>query len=198
MSGQTMRHVSGITGAGPLFQRAMMLAMEDVPSPRPLSETSLEEKTICALSGELAGPSCPSTVQEKFAPGTSPRKPCSMHGPGGVDLGPHYYDWAAHEGVRTLTSAETGGALAQLAFPTDGSEFLRDRDLPEEDQTIPVRALPPRGGGALELQLDRGERIPLAAPYSTRIPALRGAHQLRLFRGSALEPDAAIAFRVGG
>ena len=37
MSGQTMQHVSGITGAGPLFNRAMTLAMEGVDAPQPLA-----------------------------------------------------------------------------------------------------------------------------------------------------------------
>ncbi len=198
MSGATMHHVSGITGAGPLFQRAMLLAMESVATPAPLEEASLEEHTVCALSGELAGPRCPSTVRERFRPGTAPRKPCSMHGEEGLDVGPHFYDWAAREGVDTLARAESGGALAELAFPADGDEFLRDRDLPDEDQTIPVRALAPRGASALELQIDDGPRLPLAAPYSTRVPAHLGPHRLRLFRPGQPAPDAQLAFRVRG
>jgi penicillin-binding protein 1C len=199
MSGATMHHVSGITGAGPLFQRAMLLAMDGVATPAPLSEgVSLEEHAICALSGELAGPECPSTVREKFVPGSAPKRTCAMHGPEGLDVGAHYYDWAAHEGLHTLAKAESGGPLAALAFPADGDEFLRDRDLPDEDQTIPIRALAPRGGGLLELQLDDGPRAQLAAPYSTRVPARRGAHSLRLYRSGASTPDETIAFRVDG
>jgi len=199
MSGETMHHVSGITGAGPLFQRAMSLAMDEIDSPRPLTEgVPLEEATICALSGELAGPHCPSTAQEKFVPGTAPKHVCAMHSAGGVDLGPHYYDWAAHEGVATLQGATTGAAQAALEFPSDGDEFLRDRDLPDEDQTIPVRALAPRGGGALELQLDDGPRTRLAAPYSTRVPAQHGEHRLKLFRQGSSTPDAEASFIVRG
>jgi penicillin-binding protein 1C len=199
MSGATMHHVSGITGAGPLFQRAMLLAMESVDTPVGLGEgAALEEHAICALSGELAGPHCPSTALEKFVPGSAPKTPCSMHGEDGLDLGPHYYDWAEHEGVHTLAKAQTGGAKAALAFPAEGDQFLRDRDLPDEDQTIPVRALAPRGGGPLELQLDDGPRVALGSPYSTRVPASHGAHRLRLFRGGAGSPDAQVAFRVDG
>ena len=199
MSGATMHHVSGITGAGPLFQRAMLLAMDGIEAPAPLSEeVALEEHTVCALSGELAGPHCPSTVREKFIPGSAPKKPCSMHTEEGLDLGPHYYDWAAHEGVETLAKAESGNARAELAFPANGDEFLRDRDLPDEDQTIPVRALAPHGGGALELQLDEGPRTALAQPYSTRVPAQRGVHRLRLFRGGEPTPDDTVEFRVSG
>ena len=199
MSGQTMKHVSGITGAGPLFHRALALAMEAVPSPAPLFDPAeFEEAPVCALSGDLPGPDCPATVAERFVPGTAPRRRCAMHGPGGLDLGPRYYDWAAREGLFTLTSARGGGERAELAFPGEGDEYLRDRDLPEPFQTIPVRAVAPRGGGSLELQLDEGPRLVLPPPYSTRVPAEPGRHLLRLFRAGQEQPDARVRFKVGG
>ncbi len=198
MSGETMRHVSGITGAGPLFHRIMALAMAGIKKPLPLYDAALEEREVCALSGELAGPHCPGTVLEKFAPGTAPREQCSMHSRGGLDLGPRFYDWAAHEGVRTQTLAQSAGEHATLAFPRDGDEFLRGRDLPDAFQTIPVRALSPRGGGILEWQLDDGPRAQLPPPFSARIPASRGKHVLRLYRPGLSSPDATAVFTVSG
>jgi penicillin-binding protein 1C len=198
MTGATMRQVSGITGAGPLFHRILELSMAGIEKPEPLWEAAFEEHDVCALSGELAGPHCPSTVHEKFAPGTAPRAQCAMHGNGGLDLGPRFYDWAAHEGVRTRSDAATGGSRAELTFPRDGDEFLRGRDLPDAYQTIPVRALAPQGGGSLQLQLDDAARTDLTAPFSTRIPARRGHHVLRLFRAGADTPDATAQFVVNG
>src|SRR5207253_10779200 len=99
MSGRTMQHVSGITGAGPLFHRIMTLAMAGIDRPAPLYAVSFEEHDICALSGELAGPWCPSTVHEKFAPGTAPRTQCPMHRRSGIDFGPRFSGWAAREGL---------------------------------------------------------------------------------------------------
>jgi penicillin-binding protein 1C len=198
MSGATMRHVSGITGAGTLFHRILSLAMQGITNPLPLYDAALEEMQVCALSGEAAGPHCPSAVREKFAPGTAPHARCPMHGAPGLDLGPRFYDWAAHEGVRTLSSASSGGERAALAFPRPGDEFLRGRDLPDDFQTIPVRVLAPRGGGALELQLDQGPRTELRAPFSTRIPARRGRHLLQLFRAGHALPDASASFVVDG
>jgi penicillin-binding protein 1C len=197
MSGETMRNVSGITGAGPLFHRILSLAMRGV-DPQPLYDAALEEREVCALSGELLGPSCPASVREKFAAGTAPRERCSMHRAAGTDLGPRFYDWAAHEGVRTLQQPLSGSTRAALAFPRDGDEFLRGRDLPDAYQTIPVRALVPSGGAGLELQLDDGARLPLPAPFSTRIPASTGRHVLRLYRIGAASPDATASFTVAG
>ena len=220
MSGETMHHVSGITGAGPLFQRVMTLAMAGIEKPAPLwDDRTLEPREVCALSGRLASPFCPSRVSERFAAGTAPRAPCDMHSQRGLDLGPRFYDWAAREGVETLTLgspaagslgapppasnsaialASTGAARAALAFPADGDEFLRSPDLPDTAQTIPVRALAPAGGDALELSLDGGERTALQAPFSTRIPARRGRHELRLYRRGLAAPDARVSFEVKG
>ncbi len=198
MSGETMRHVSGITGAAPLFHRILALAMAGIEKPAPLSTAPFDEREICALSGELASAHCPATVHEKFVPGTAPQARCAMHGTFGLDLGSRFYDWAAHEGVRTLSSAAGGGAHAELAFPRDGDFFLRSRDLPDEVQTIPVRALSPRGGGPLELQLDESPRTELRAPFSTRIPATHGKHLLRIFRLGAAKADASASFTVDG
>ena len=175
----------------------MTLAMARVEKPAPLYDAILEEREVCALSGELAGPHCPGTVRERFAPGTAPRAHCAMHDLPGVDLGPRFYDWAAHEGIRTRTGAAAAGERAALAFPRDGDEFARG-DLPDAYQTIPVRALAPQGGDALELQLDSGPRRRLEAPFSTRIPAERGSHRLRLFRAGRRDPDATASFVVAG
>src|SRR5207244_3859123 len=38
-----------------------------------------ETRTICALSGRLAGPDCPSRKAELFAPGTEPIHTCPFH-----------------------------------------------------------------------------------------------------------------------
>ncbi|MBS2022294.1 MAG: penicillin-binding protein 1C [Deltaproteobacteria bacterium] len=197
MSGQTMQHVSGITGAGPLFHRAMTLAMAHLESPQPLSEQRYEERDVCALSGELAGASCPSKVHEKFIAGHVPKRTCGMHSERGVDLGPQFYDWAHREGIATLQE-RTAGARASIAFPTEGDEFLREVDLPDAHATIPVRALPADGARALELQLDDGPSEALDAPYSTRVPARAGKHVLRLFKPGANEPDARVRFNVRG
>jgi penicillin-binding protein 1C len=196
MSGVTMKHVSGITGAGPLFHHILSLAMSGMDQPMPLYDAQLDRRQVCSLSGERAGPHCPSTVAETFAPGTAPRARCSMHGAAGVDLGPRFYEWAAHEGVRTLAAG--AGDRASLAFPREGDEFLRGSDLPDAFQTIPVRALAPRGGAALEVQLDQGPRTELRAPFSTRVPAGRGRHTLRLFRKGRIEADASASFTVDG
>ena len=84
--GAPMTHVSGITGAGPLFHAIMESAMRGRPrEPLPVARSrgvddGLERIDVCALSGELAGPDCPHRIAEWLPAGAaSSGKPCTMH-----------------------------------------------------------------------------------------------------------------------
>ena len=145
--GSSMTKVSGITGAGPIFRALMLLGMKGI-HPAPLvDESRLVHARICPLSGELAGPSCPSSMDEVFAKDHPPAATCSMHGhvdhtlppelgqrcaelagPGGriEDLGPAYYAWARAEGL----SKEPGLAAACL----DRARHAHDGDAAERNR----------------------------------------------------------------
>ncbi|MEP7120602.1 MAG: penicillin-binding protein 1C [Byssovorax sp.] len=82
--GSPMEGVSGVSGAGPLFHRAMLAATRG----RPLAEFTrpagqIEEISVCSLSGERPGPGCDHLRQELFAVSgdhrTAPATTCSMH-----------------------------------------------------------------------------------------------------------------------
>ena len=68
--GSAMDHVSGITGAGPLFHDVMeaaMAAREKLPLPIAQADFGgLERVEICPLSGARVTPACPSHVFEWF------------------------------------------------------------------------------------------------------------------------------------
>lgn len=82
--GAPMEGVSGVSGAGPLFHRAMLAAVRG----RPLAEFTrpagqIEEIAVCSLSGERPGPGCVNLRQELFVAtaerGAAPLHACSMH-----------------------------------------------------------------------------------------------------------------------
>lgn len=135
--GTPMSRVSGITGAGPIFQRAMVAAMENVTPSGLVELAGLERVAICPLSGGRAGPHCAAAMGELFPKGRVPREPCAMHGavasslepklearcrqlaePGGrlADLGAEYYEWARAEGLAEepwlASSCRQGGGAA--------------------------------------------------------------------------------------
>lgn len=205
--GTPMHRVSGITGAGPLFKRIMLRAMQGI-APAPLVDRSrFETAAICPLSGLLAGPDCPSAQTEIFVPGTAPTGPCNMHRSRLVDgrrqplldVGPEYYAWARAEG---LPAGPWPGVdddrppQARLVAPANGDEYLIDPGYPAADQSIPVRALVRGALDVLELRLDDGRRLALGPPYATRVPAQPGRHRVELWRPGATEPSASAEFLV--
>jgi penicillin-binding protein 1C len=214
-SGAPMERVSGITGAGPIFQRVMRRAMRDI-APAPLVDRArFAHARICPLSGQIAGTSCPGALDEVFLPGTAPEDACPMHR--GIDgrfeltLGPEYETWAAREGLRAVvvqppSTSRPRSATATVSVPTidgprlvapaEGDEYALDPAIPERDQTIPVRVITSTSTGVLEISVDRASRTVLAPPYRTRLAARLGTHSLEVWQPGSSEPLAAAHFSV--
>lgn len=203
--GRPMRGVSGISGAAPTFARVMARAMRAV-SPRPLVDRGrFATARVCALSGARAGAACRSTVDEIFLPGTAPVDPCPMHrhdGPGGLDVGPEFYGWAAAEGIdggpRAVATGDREADAGAIVLPADGDEYLVEAGLPGRSQSIPVRVRPPAGATRLELRAEDGSVLPLEPPFAGRLPARPGRHRVELWVPGGESPVASATYRVRG
>lgn len=213
--GQPMLNVSGITGAGPVFNRVMVRAMRGI-TPAPLVDLSrFEHVAVCALSGQRAGPGCPSAVVEHFLPTTVPRHDCTMHrtvaqsgahcaqAAGGrdtvLDVGPAFYGWARAEGLHGGPWPDCMGpgqaVRPQFAFPVDGDQYLLEPDAPAGTQHIPVKVIA-SAQAHLELHLDADTVIPLAAPFAVNLAAAPGTHRLELWERGGVQPVSTATYRV--
>ena len=130
-SGQPMEGVSGVSGAGPLLHRAVLVTAKhydpgDLLRP---GDAGLETARICRVSGELAGPECPQ-MTEYFAPGTIPTPTCRWHAHGEVRLPGEYAEWEATGSSAfrvprsTLADAasRTGSSGLAVTIPTHDTE----------------------------------------------------------------------------
>ncbi|HWA17083.1 MAG TPA: penicillin-binding protein 1C, partial [Gemmatimonadales bacterium] len=98
-SGQPMQGVSGVSGAGPLLHRAVLVtAARYAPGNlvRP-EDAGLVSAQICRVSGLRATRDCPA-MTEWFKPGTIPSAVCHWHDNGEVHLPVEYAEWAATGG----------------------------------------------------------------------------------------------------
>jgi penicillin-binding protein 1C len=116
-SGRPMQGVSGVSGAGPLLNRAVLVTAKryapgSLVTPR---EAGLVSARICRVSGMLATRDCPGAT-EWFAPGTEPTVPCDWHRDGLLVLPLDYADW---EGARLGGSTD-----AQLGSSAGGPAAL--------------------------------------------------------------------------
>jgi penicillin-binding protein 1C len=126
-SGRPMEGVSGVTGAGPLLHRAMMLAARRY-APGALTtpaEAGAVAVPVCRLSGMRATDQC-ERLTEWFAPGTEPTAADDWERDGRVRLPDEYASWAAsalRPAAEGVEDAET--ARAMLAGPTPAERPAR-------------------------------------------------------------------------
>jgi penicillin-binding protein 1C len=127
-SGRPMQGVSGVTGAGPLLHRAVMVVSRRIPpgSLTTPAEAGAVGVPVCRLSGMLATPAC-AQLTEWFARGSAPTRADDWERDGHVSLPDEYAEWArqglqpALEGV-TLAMVSTGTQVAAPMPDTPSSE----------------------------------------------------------------------------
>ena len=74
-----MRHVSGITGAAPIWHDFMEEVLEARPAVEFIEPEGLSRVEVCTLSGQLPNLHCPHRRTELFIAGTEPKETCKMH-----------------------------------------------------------------------------------------------------------------------
>ena len=203
-SGQPMEGVSGVTGAGPLLNRAVMLTAQRY-SPGVLRKPAgagLVAADVCRLSGLRATAEC-SVIPEWFIAGTEPRETDTWLRDGRVTLPSEYAEWAAQSGdVASLdeeppSGSSPTGAAGRFAARPDAvhGSGTRSAGLPAHDSTF--RLLSPMDGDVYRVPPGvpgRYASIPLRAvgaegelrwfvngsPHpGGRLPLARGNHLIR-------------------
>jgi penicillin-binding protein 1C len=145
-SGRPMDGVSGVSGAGPLLHRAVLLTADryppgSLPTPR---ETGAVSARICRLSGLLATDHCPATT-EWFAPGQVPERNCDWHMPGGgIRLPAEFADWADAGASPGISAAESESAWPARRNSNHAAE--RPASLPAPAVAEPFRIVSPEDG----------------------------------------------------
>jgi penicillin-binding protein 1C len=177
-SGRPMAAVSGITGAGPLLQRAVLLVARRYPpgtltTPAEAGNVAAE---ICRVSGLAPGRDCPRAV-EWFAPGSEPRRACDWHRDGQLVLPAEYAEWLGQRleadgegpgpdaGAVTLASTAVSEPVAppppappaarfRIVTPQDGDVYGRVPGVDPRYSTIALRAVGALDAGPVRWWVD--------------------------------------------
>jgi len=197
--GQPMQGVSGVTGAGPLLHRAMLVAGRRYPAgvlPSP-SDAGATRVRICALSGLRATAGC-SDLAEWFLPGTAPTRDCDWHRDGTVLWPPEYVEWAEQNGKAAAgeaavgktaadrTAVGGGGAQFQIVSPRSGDRYEIPPGVDARYATIALRASAMPGDGAIRWFID-GRRV-----FESRWALRPGTHVVRAVTASGANDEVAI------
>ncbi len=194
--GQPMEGVSGVSGAGPLLHRAVLVTASRYPAGHlpTAAEQGLESHRICRVSGMLASPECPG-ADEYFIPGTAPHAVCDWHVGGVVHLPQDYAEWAAtdqatapaHSGqvtiaMRAVPPAGQGrgesSAHLTITSPENGDHYRVPPGVEARYATIALRAAGVPSGQPLRWFVDGR---PVAGPRWAILP---GRHRVRAQAGS--------------
>lgn len=184
--GTPMKGVSGITGAGQIFQDIMMIlhVKEDRSLPAPFAvPEGLRTETVCATSGKLPNSFCRKTIREWFVKGKTPLDRCTVHRQfrfaneeGEVveatfEIFPEEYRaWAAEQhlslpppdAVPVATVAAMRSEFALLT-PQNGQRFKIDPILRKEYQAIRILAHIPADVSRVRVRVSDGKKLSYAA-----------------------------------
>jgi penicillin-binding protein 1C len=190
-SGEPMKKVSGVTGAGPLWREVMELLHQDrLPGPfTPPPGTVMAY--ICPLSGQLAGPSCPMAVPEYFPADRVPHQTCTLHRKQGrrvvtilPDLYRHWGRATGQDPQDDPPAGETGPSpehrCPRIIDPRSGDTYAVDPGIPISLQFLVIRACAGRGFNSFEWLVD-GRRVKKTARLDDlRWPLRTGRHVFTL------------------
>ncbi len=127
----------------------------------PTTTTGSRRVTVCTVSGGLAGPYCPDTVERVLAPGESPPGPCTIHRP----------PRRSREETRPESSSQPapsssrggGGGMVTVTICTQSGELAGPYCPDTVERTFPAGSVPGgpchihRGGGGASSPTPRPE-----------------------------------------
>lgn len=203
-----LRNSSGVTGAGPIFHGVMLAAERrvagQIDSQVPLAAppSNVVRREICALSGMVANPWCPTKASE-WLPAGAAQMPCSWHHESEDGLltvwPPAYRQWAAEHALmhekepaaaaigerieeeargRDAHRPSQSDARFSIANPPAGAIYLIDPTLRSQYQTLPLRAAADAHAGMIEWSIDDHRFGASHADEPLQWPLASGTHHI--------------------
>lgn len=140
----SMKNISGVEGAGPIFQDVASLLNSTYGIKEIKKPENIIEKTICWPSGKLASADCPEKRQEIFIPGTEPKEQDTawkiQNGKPVLSLSPEIAFWMKRLGYPTLTG-QAEKTFLEIIAPGHLDEYRIDSEIPLSYQKLFLRAV---------------------------------------------------------
>ncbi|MGH2632743.1 MAG: penicillin-binding protein 1C [Tepidiformaceae bacterium] len=180
-----MQDVSGVDGAGPLWAGVMEAAVGNGDPGWLKRPAGLVDATVCAPTGLLPGPDCPSPVTDLFVAGTVPSVAETYYSRSGggqllVNPPPEARAWALDTGLALAPASHAdatnpGTSLLQLVNPPPGSVYYLSPEL--QAQQLMLRATAPPGTSTITFSVD-GAPAGAAPGNDARLvwPLVAGTH----------------------
>ncbi len=197
VSGKSLGGVSGITGAGPLFQRVVRLVHGRQQAQWYDPPQGLVRRPVCSDNGLAPGPYCPG-VTEEWLPEGQRLPPDDWHHPHPTQPGrvitrypPPFTQWARGQGVVTVavrgtqdvTGAPAGNRFA-VVVPVAGNRVLLSPTIPRDLQVLTLEVTP--GGGPPYVWRLDGRPLGRTDTPQMEWPLREGGHLLEVTDGDGV------------
>ena len=154
---QPMERVSGIDGAAPIWRDVIEVATAATPNHWPATPPALVRKVVCAPTGLLPGPACPTASMEWFVAGTEPQRTETYYGrtpDGAITIDPPVEArlWAREAGFGLADDSVADAVAVQITRPAAGAVYFVSPELREQE--LLLKASGPAGTVSLELRVD--------------------------------------------
>lgn len=183
--GTSMRGVSGIDGAGPIFHDIVEhLVQRDGGSPEFGLPPEVESRAICSLSGMSPGVQCPHRVSELFLKSSRSLSTCNFHrsigGNAYTVYPPLYRNWALAQGIPQPPPEQASTRdITSIAYPDDGSHFRLDAHLRGQHQALHLKVVCPVGTRRVDWQIGNTLLRAEQAPFDQWWPLQLGSYQVQ-------------------
>ena len=183
--GAPMIDLPGLAGAAPIWRDVIEAAVADRPVLGFTRPETVVAVTVCAPTGLLPGPHCPSPVREWFITGTEPVETETYYvarsdGALAIDPPAEARPWAARAGVR-LAGHEDGATEAGLTIvqPARGAVLFLAPELARQEALLRVAA--PAESERVDFLVD-GVAVGSATGPDARVvwPLTVGVHRLEV------------------
>jgi penicillin-binding protein 1C len=201
-----LRNSSGVTGAAPIFNAVMQAAEKRFGASDPLADVALkpdtlQQQSICELSGLRATPACPKTELE-WIESSSTLRSCNWHvmsqrmtssgvtTTARVEWPLEYRSWAEGRGLIAPPSIEATPRPAvrtasnRIVSPPDGAVYLIDPTLRSSFQTAKLKANVAGSPRRVEWRVDGSVVASAMSTSEVRWPLRSGRHRVELRDGS--------------
>ncbi|NBB72243.1 MAG: penicillin-binding protein 1C [Bacteroidetes bacterium] len=186
--GSPMRWVSGVSGAGPIFQSIMQELGPGGDFERP---DGIKTATICPASGQRPGAHCPAPRREVFLAGTVPADTCTVHRRVRIDT---------RSGL--LASAETPERFIQeklfTVHPERFHPWMREHNIPLPPEASHPAVTRPTSNTAAAITDRLQVQYPDDGTTYRLDPVLRATHQQIHLRGTAASELRDVHWTVDG
>lgn len=181
--GGDMKDLTGV-GTSATIARDIFLALQKdwtvgaAPVP-----PGIVKRTVCALSGELAGPHCPHRVEEFYEESNASEAVCSYHvmedGRLRIQYPELYRKWASRVQPDEITEIAVA-STRRISFPQHRDFFYISDAIPRQDQQINFQVMGFQPGEQGELYLNNRLLTRFTAPVQVPWRLERGDYKLEL------------------